>query len=115
MPLIDATLYVEAEQVGVSWQFRCKVFVEDPPGSMSWRRATAGEVQVELKFLGEWWELPYSMETLMTDAAGNCVFAGSWQSGSFTMEAIHQVSQDKHKIRLDCHDDGTYDSTIEIE
>ncbi|MBA7518574.1 hypothetical protein ES705_10645 [subsurface metagenome] len=115
MPLIDATLYVEAAQVGVSWQFRCKVFVEDPPGSMDWRRATAGEVQVELKYLGEWWELPYSMETLMTDAGGNCVFAGSWQSGSFTMEAIHQVSQDKYKVRLDCHDDGTYDSEVEIE
>ena len=51
----------------------------------------------------------------MTDAAGNVAFAGSWESGSYTMEARHQVSQDNHKIRMDCHDDGTYDAVIEIQ
>ncbi|MBA7523821.1 hypothetical protein ES705_15955 [subsurface metagenome] len=115
MPLIDATLYVEAAQVGVSWQFTAKIFVEDPAGSMNWRRAKAGEVEVELKYLGEWWQFPTTMEKLMSDAAGNVVFAGSWGSGSYTMEAIHQVSQDHYKVRLDCHDDGTFDSDIEIE
>lgn len=115
MPLVDQTLYVEAAQVGVSWQFRAKVFVEDPAGSMNWRRATAGEVQVVLKFLGEWWQIGTTMETLMTDAAGNCIFAGSWEGGSYTMEATHQVSQDKYKVRIDCHDDGTYDTEVEIE
>jgi len=115
MPLIDQVLYVEGAQVGVSWQFKAKVFVEDPAGSMNWRRATAGEVEVEFKYLGEWWEFPYLMETLMTDAAGNITFTGSWLSGSYTMEATHQVSQDKYKVRLDCHDDGTFDATVEIE
>ena len=115
MPLIDATLYVEAAQVGVSWQFRAKVFVEDPAGSMNWRRATAGEVQVVLKFLGEWWQLGTTMETLMTDASGNVSFAGSWQSGSYTMEARHLQSGDKYKVRIDCHDDGTFDTEVEIE
>ncbi|GAI91568.1 unnamed protein product, partial [marine sediment metagenome] len=90
MPLIDQVLYVEGAQVGVSWQFKAKVFVEDPAGSMNWRRATAGEVEVEFKYLGEWWEFPYLMETLMTDAAGNITFTGSWLSGSYTMEATHQ-------------------------
>ncbi|MBA7475725.1 hypothetical protein ES707_11098 [subsurface metagenome] len=115
MPLIDKVLYVEAAQVGVSWQFKAKVFVEDPAGSMNWRKATAGEVSVELKFLGEWWQIGTTMETLMTDASGDVSFAGSWQSGSYTMEATHQVSQDKYKVRLDCHDDGTYDTEVEIE
>ncbi|MBA7507443.1 hypothetical protein ES706_06162 [subsurface metagenome] len=115
MPLVDKVLYVEGVQVGISWQFRCKVFVEDPPGSVNWRRATAGEVSVELKFLGEWWQIGTTMETLMTDANGECVFAGSWEGGSYTMEATHQVSQDKYKVRIDCHDDGTYDTEVEIE
>ncbi len=88
MPLIDQVLYVEGAQVGVSWQFKAKVFVEDPAGSMNWRRATAGEVEVEFKYLGEWWEFPYLMETLMTDAAGNITFTGSWLSGSYTMETF---------------------------
>ncbi|MBA7494217.1 hypothetical protein ES702_04791 [subsurface metagenome] len=115
MPLIDQALYVEAEQVGAAWQFRGRVFVEDPAGSMNWRKATAGEVEVALKFLGEWWQLPTDMETLRTDASGNVSFAGSWQGGSYTMEARHLVSQDKYKVRIDCHDDGTYDVSIEIE
>ena len=115
MPQIDQVLYVEGELVGIGWTFRAKVFVEDPAGSMNWRRATAGEVSVEFKYLGEWWQVPYTMETLMTDADGNCIFTGSWSSGSYTMEAVHQVSQDKYKVRLDCHDDGTYDATVEIE
>ncbi len=115
MPLIDQVLYVEGTQVGVSWQFKAMVFVEDPAGSMNWRRATAGEVEVEFKYLGEWWQIGTTMETLMTDAAGNVAFAGSWGSGSYTMEAIHQVSQDHYKVRMDCHDDGTYDTEVEIE
>ncbi|MBA7477890.1 hypothetical protein ES705_22132 [subsurface metagenome] len=115
MPAIDQVLYVEGEQVGVSWQFRARVFVEDPAGSLNWRRATAGEVQVELKFLGEWWQIGTSIETLMTDASGDVSFAGSWQGGSYTMEAMHLVSQDKYKVRIDCHDDGTYDVSVESE
>ncbi|MBA7513514.1 hypothetical protein ES705_05546 [subsurface metagenome] len=115
MPVVDQALYVEGVQVGVSWQFSGRVFVEDPVGSGTWRKATAGEVEVELKFLGEWWEFPYSMETLMTNASGNVSFAGSWQGGSYTMEARHLQSGDKYKVRIDCHDDGTYDVTVEIE
>ena len=87
MPVVDKALYVEGVQVGAAWQFKARVFVEAPPGSMDWRKATAGEVEVELKFLGEWWQLGTTMETLMTDASGNVSFAGSWQSGSYTMEA----------------------------
>ena len=115
MPAIDQVLYVEGVQVGAAWQFRGRVFVEDPPDSMNWRKATAGEVEVVLKYLGEWWQLGTTMETLMTDASGNVSFAGSWQGGSYTMEATHVQSGDKYKVRLDCYDDGTYDVTVEIE
>jgi len=114
-PVVDKALYVEGVQIGAAWQFRGRCFVEAPPGSMNWRKATAGEVEVELKFLGEWWQLPKSMETLMTDASGNVSFAGSWQSGSYTLEARHLQSGDKYKVRIDCHDDGTYDTEVEIE
>ncbi|MBW8017882.1 MAG: hypothetical protein FVQ82_17060 [Planctomycetes bacterium] len=113
MPVVDQALYVEGAQVGVSWQFSGRVFVEAPAGSGTWRKATAGEVEVELKFLGEWWQLPTSMETLLTNASGNVSFAGSWQTGSFTMEARHLQSGDKYKVRIDCHDDGTFDVTVE--
>jgi len=115
MPLVDQALYVEGALVGAAWQFSARVFVEDPAGSGTWRKATAGEVEVELKFLGEWWEIPHTMETLMTDASGNVSFAGSWQTGNFTMEARHLQSGDKYKVRIDCHEDGTYDVTVEIE
>ncbi|MBA7477225.1 hypothetical protein ES707_12627 [subsurface metagenome] len=115
MPVVDKVLYVEGVQVGAAWQFKGSVFVEDPPGSMNWRKATAGEVEVELKYLGEWWQIGTEMETLLTDASGNVSFAGSWQSGSYTMEARHIQSGDKYKVRIDCHDDGTYDTTVEIE
>lgn len=115
MPLVDQALYVEGAQVGAAWQFSGRVFVEDPAGSGNWRKATAGEVEVELKFLGEWWQLPTSMETLLTNASGNVSFAGSWQTGSYTMEARHLQSGDKYKLRIDCHDDGTYDVSVEIE
>ena len=115
MPTVDQTLYVEGVQVGVAWQFRGRVFVEDPAGSGNWRKATAGEVEVELSYLGEWWQYPTSMETLMTDASGNVSFTGSWSSGSYTMEARHLTSGDRYKVRIDCHDDGTYDTEVEID
>ncbi|MBA7650256.1 hypothetical protein ES703_58059 [subsurface metagenome] len=115
MPLVDKALYVEGVQVGAAWQFLGRVFVEDPPGSMNWRKALAGEVEVELKYLGEWWQIGTTMETLLTDASGNVSFAGSWQSGSYTMEAKHIQSGDRYKVRIDCSDDGTYDTTVEIE
>ena len=115
MPLVDQALYVEGVQVGAAWQFNGRVFVEDPAGSGTWRKATAGEVEVELKYLGAWYEIPTSMETKMTDASGNVSFTGSWSGGSYTMEARHLASGDKYKVRLDCHDDGTYDVTVEIE
>ncbi|GAJ07682.1 unnamed protein product, partial [marine sediment metagenome] len=57
MPVVDKALYVEGVQVGAAWQFRGRCFVEAPPGSMTWLKATAGEVEVELKFLGEWWQV----------------------------------------------------------
>ncbi len=82
---------------------------------MRCRNVTTGEVEVELKFLDEWWQLGTTMETLMTDASGNVSFAGSWQSGSYTMEARHLQSGDKYKVRIDCHDDGTFDTEVEIE
>ncbi len=115
MPVADKALYVEGVQVGAAWQFSGRVFVEAPPGSGTWRKAIAGEVEVELKFLGEWWQVPTSMETLLTNASGNVSFAGSWQTGSYTMEARHLQSGDKYKVRFDCHDDGTYDTEVEIE
>ena len=115
MPLVDKALYVEGVQVGAAWQFRGRCFVEDPPESGNWRKATSGEVQVELKYLGEWWQVGTSMETKNTDANGLVDFSGSWQSGSYTMEATHNQSGDKYKVRIDCHDDGTYDTTVEIE
>ncbi|KKM00400.1 hypothetical protein LCGC14_1804810 [marine sediment metagenome] len=115
MPVVDKALYVEGVQVGAAWQFSGRVFVEAPPGSGTWRKAIAGEVEVELKFLGEWWQVPISMETLLTNASGNVSFAGSWQTGSYTMEARHLQSGDKYKVRFDCHDDGTYDTEVEIE
>ena len=115
MPLVDKALYVEGVQVGAAWQFRGRCFVEDPPASGNWRKATSGEVQVELKYLGEWWQVPKSMETKNTDASGLVDFSGSWSSGSYTMEATHNQSGDKYKVRIDCHDDGTYDTTVEIE
>ena len=114
-PQVSQALYVEGVQVGAAWTFQGRCFVEDPPGSMNWRKATLGEVEVVLDFLGEWWQLPTSMETLMTDASGDVSFAGSWQGGSYTMEAMHLVSQDKYKVRIDCHDDGTYDVSVETE
>lgn len=115
MPLIDKALYVEGVMVGVSWQFRARCYVEDPPESMDWRKATNGEVLVTLKFLGEWWQLPTTVEEKNCNASGEVDFAGSWSSGSYTMEAKHNVSGDRYKIRLDCHDDGTYDEAVEID
>lgn len=115
MPLIDKALYVEGELVGVSWQFKARCYVEDPPESMNWRRATNGEVEVVLEFMGEWWQLTSEVERKNCNASGEVEFAGSWASGSYTMEAKHNVSGDRYKIRLDCHDDGTHDDTILVE
>ena len=115
MPLVDQALYVEGVAVGAAWQFSGRVFVEDPAGSGNWRKATAGEVEVVLDYLGEWWQPTYEMERKNTDASGNVSFTGSWSSGSYTMEAKHLASGDKYKVRIDCHDDGTYDVTVEIE
>ena len=114
MPLVDQALYVEGVAVGAAWQFKGRCFVEDPPGSGNWRKATAGEVEVVLKFLGEWWQISTEVETKNTNSSGDVDFAGSWSSGSYTMEATHNQSGDKYKLRIDCRDDGTYDVTVEI-
>ena len=115
MPGVSQALYVEGVQVGAAWQFEGRCFVEDPPESGNWRKATAGEVEVVLKYLGEWWQVPSTVETLNTDSSGNTSFAGRWTSGSYTMEAKHNQSGDKYKVRIDCRDDGTYDVTVEID
>ena len=115
MPLIDKALYVEGELVGISWQFRARCYVEDPAGSMNWRRGSSGEVEVHLDYLGEWWQVTTEIERKNCDANGVVEFAGSWATGSYAMEAKHNVSGDRYKIRLDCHDDGTWDETVEIE
>jgi len=112
---VKQALYVVGEQVGADWQFEGRVFVEDPAGSAAWRKATAGEVEVNLDFLGAWWQLPKELERKNTDAEGNVVFAGHWENGTYTMEAIHNVSKDMYRVKLDCHEDGTYDVTVEIE
>ena len=113
MPVVDQALYVEGVQVGVSWQFSGRVFVEDPVGSGTWRKATAGEVEVELSYLGEGW--PKLLEAKMTDASGEVSFAESWESGVYTMEAKHMLSFDRYKLQIVCNDDGTYDVEVEIE
>ena len=113
MPTVTQALYVEGVQVGVSWQFNARCFVEDPPGSNNWRKATAGEVEVELKVLGEWWQVPKVMETKNTDGSGNVSFAGSWKSDNFRMTAKHLQSGDEYAVRIECHDDGTYDVSVE--
>ncbi|GAI69879.1 unnamed protein product [marine sediment metagenome] len=114
-PTVTQSLYVEGVQVGAAWQFTGRCFVEDPPASGNWRKATAGEVEVILDFLGEWWQVTKELERKNTDASGNVSFAGSWVSGSYTMEAKHIQSGDRYKVRIECHDDGTYDVTVEIE
>jgi len=115
MPLIDVPLYVEAQAVGAAWQFKARCYVEDPAGSMNWRRGTHGEVEVKFVFLGEWWQISTELETKNCDANGEVSFAGAWASGSYTMEAKHLVSGDRHKVRIDCEDDGTWTSEIEIQ
>ncbi|GAI67402.1 hypothetical protein ES706_06139 [subsurface metagenome] len=115
MPAVSQALYVEGQQVGAAWQFSARVFVEDPAGSGTWRKAVAGEVEVVLDFLGEWWQLTKELETKNTDASGNVSFAGSWESGAYTMEAKHLQSGDRYKVRIDTRDDGTYDVEVEIE
>lgn len=112
MPAITQALYVEGTQIGTAWQFNAMVFVEDPAGSGTWRKATAGEVEVELKVMGEWWEIPKVMETKNTDARGNVSFAGSWKSDNFRMTAKHLQSGDEYAVRIECHDDGTYDVEV---
>ena len=115
MPLVDVPLYVEAQAVGAAWQFKARCYVEDPAGSMNWRRATVGEVQVKFVFLGEWWQVSKEIDTKNCDANGEIVFAGTWASGAYTMEAKHNVSGDIQKVRIDCADDGTYTTEIEIQ
>jgi len=114
MPVVDQSLYVEGVQVGAAWEFRGRCFVYDAAAG-GWRKATSGEVQVELKYLGEWWQVPTTVETKNTDSNGDVSFAGSWSSGSYTMEATHNQSGDKYKLRIDCRDDGSYDVTVETE
>lgn len=116
MPIVTQALYVEGlGAVDVPWGFGARVFVEDPAGSNTWRKATAGEVEVIFDFLGEWWEPTKELERKNTDANGNVTFAGTWKTGSYTMEAKHIQSGDRYKVRIDGHDDGTYDVTVEIE
>lgn len=114
MPAVSEPLYVEAEQIGIYWSFQARCFVEDPPESGNWRPATAGEVEVLLEYLGEWWSFPYEMERKNSNASGNVDFAGTWGSGAYAMEASHNVSKDRYRVRIDTHDDGTYDVTVEI-
>lgn len=113
MPAVTQALYVEGVQVGAAWTFAGRCFVEDPPGSNNWRKATAGEVEVELKVLGEWWQVPKVMETKNTDASGNVSFAGSWKSDNYRMTAKHIQSGDEYAVRIECHADGTYDVSVE--
>ncbi|MBA7522454.1 hypothetical protein ES705_14573 [subsurface metagenome] len=111
----DIPLYVEAQQIGAAFEFKARVFVEDPAGSGNWRRATSGEVSVKLSYLGEWWQLATEMETKNTNASGECIFSGWWEAGKFTMEAKHLTSGDIHKVRIECFDDGTYTTEVEIQ
>ncbi|MBA7590305.1 hypothetical protein ES708_32420 [subsurface metagenome] len=113
MPILTQTLYVEGVQVGVTWQFRAHCFVEDPPESGNWRKATAGEVEVELKWLGEWWQIPKVLETKNTDASGNVSFAGSHDSDNYRLTAKHLQSGDEYAVRIECHADGTYDTSLD--
>ncbi|GAI67239.1 unnamed protein product [marine sediment metagenome] len=113
MPKISEALYVEGVQVGAIWQFQGRCFVEDPAGSGTWRKATTGEVEVELKWLGEWYQIPKVLETKNTDALGNVSFAGSHDSDNYRMTARHNQSGDEYALRLECHDDGTYDASVE--
>ncbi len=114
-PQVSQALYVEGVKVGATWTFQGRCFVDDPPESGNWRKATAGEVLVILDFLGEWWQPTKELERKNTDANGYVDFAGTWETGSYTMEAKHNQSGDRYKIRIDCHDDGTIDLTVEIE
>ena len=114
-PLVSQALYVEGVAVGAAWLFTGRCFVEDPPQSGNWRKATAGEVEVILDFLGEWWQPTQELERKNTDASGNVTFSGTHASGSYSMEAKHNVSGDRYKVRIECHDDGTWDATVLIE
>ncbi|MBA7515800.1 hypothetical protein ES705_07843 [subsurface metagenome] len=113
MPKISEALYVEGVLVGAIWQFEGRCFVEDPPGSWEWRKAMIGEVDVELKWLGEWWQIPKVLEAKLTDALGNVSFAGSHDSDNYRMTARHIQSGDEYALRIECHDDGTYDVSVE--
>ncbi len=113
MPAVSQALYVEGTQVGVAWQFSARVFVEDPPGSGAWRKATAGEVEVELKWLGSWYQIPEVLETKNTDASGNVSFIGSHDSDNYRMTAKHLQSGDEYAVRIECYADGTYDVSVE--
>ena len=113
MPAVTQALYVEGVAVGAAWQFAARCFVEDPPGSNNWRKATSGEVEVELKWLGEWWQIPKVLATKNTDAGGNVDFVGSHDSDNYRMTAKHLQSGDEYAVRIECHADGTYDVSIE--
>ncbi|MBA7644153.1 hypothetical protein ES703_51890 [subsurface metagenome] len=114
-PQVSQALYVVGVAVGAAWTFQGKCFVEDPPGSNNWRKATAGEVEVIFCFLGEWWQPTQELERKNTNASGDVAFAGTHASGSYTMEAKHNQSGDRYKVRIECYEDGTYDVTVEIE
>ncbi|GAI67779.1 unnamed protein product [marine sediment metagenome] len=114
-PQVSQALYVEGVAVGAAWQFTGRCFVEDPPQSGNWRKATSGEVEVILDYLGEWWQPTQELERKNTNASGDVSFAGTHASGSYTMEAKHIQSGDRYKVRVECHDDGTYDVSVEIE
>jgi len=69
-PQVSQALYVEGVAVGATWQFVGRCFVEDPPESGNWRKATSGEVLVILDFLGEWWQPTKELERKNTNTAG---------------------------------------------
>ncbi|MBA7562321.1 hypothetical protein ES708_03973 [subsurface metagenome] len=112
MPGVSQALYVEGVAVGAAWTFEARCFVYDI-GATAWRKATVGEVEVELKWLGEWWQIPKVLETKNTDAGGNVSFAGSHDSDNYRMTAKHLQSKDEYAVRIECHADGTYDVSVE--
>jgi len=115
MPLVDVPLYVEAQAVGVAWEFKARCYVEDPAGSMNWRRGTFGEVEVIFDLLGEWYQFTQELERKNCDANGDVIFAGQHPGGGYAMTAKHNISGEVQKVRIDCYEDGTYTTTIEIQ
>jgi len=104
--MISTALYVEGQVIGASYEFEARVFVSDP----GWRRATAGEVHVELREI-----LVLLPDRLLdekeTDANGDCRFntLAKYPPGEYILEAKHNRSGSSHQVRIFCHDDGSFD------